>query len=79
MLHLLHLIEQNEEEIVDFSKRLDKTNNLVKDVYEQLDDIKTMYDLNDEDIEIIHEVNNKFKTLTLSKILLIFLRDSVIL
>lgn len=46
-----------EEEIVDFSKRLDKTNNLVKDVYEQLDDIKTMYDLNDEDIEIIHEVN----------------------
>lgn len=46
-----------EEEIVDFSKRLDKTNNLVKDVYEQLDDIKTMYDLKDEDIEIIHEVN----------------------
>lgn len=46
-----------EEEIEDFSKRLDKTNNLVKDVYEQLDDIKTMYDLKDEDIEIIHEVN----------------------
>lgn len=46
-----------EEGIVDFSKRLEKTNNLVKDVYDQLDDIKSMYDLNDDDIEIIHEVN----------------------
>ena len=46
-----------EEMSVDFKKRLDKTNSLVKDVYEQLDDIKNMYDLEDEDIEIIHEVN----------------------
>lgn len=46
-----------EEVVVDFSKRLDKTNNLVEDVYNQLDDIKNMYDLKDEDIEIIHEVN----------------------
>lgn len=46
-----------EEVIVDFSKRLEKTNDLVKDVYDQLDDIKNMYDLNDQDIEIIHEVN----------------------
>ncbi len=46
-----------EEVIVDFSKRLEKTNTLVKDVYEQLEDIKSMYDLNDADIEIIHEVN----------------------
>ena len=46
------------EEIVDgFSKRLEKTNKEVNDVYEQLDDIKNMYDLNDDDINIIHEVN----------------------
>ncbi len=41
----------------DFSKKIEKTNQLVKDVYNQLDDIKKMYDLNDQDIEIIHEVN----------------------
>lgn len=46
------------EEILDgFSKRLEKTNKEVNDVYEQLDDIKNMYDLNDDDINIIHEVN----------------------
>ena len=46
-----------EEVSVDFQKRLEKTNNLVKDVYDQLDDIKSMYDLKDEDTEIINEVN----------------------
>ena len=46
-----------EESIKDFKKRIDKTNYLVNDVYEQLDDIKNMYDLNDEDIKIIHDVN----------------------
>lgn len=46
-----------EETVVDFEKRLAKTNSLVEDVYNQLDDIKNMYDLNDDDINIIHEVN----------------------
>ena len=46
-----------EEVEKDFSKKIEKTNQLVKDVYGQLDDIKSMYDLSDEDIEIIHEVN----------------------
>ncbi len=46
-----------EETKESFSKRLEKTNVLVKDVYDQLDDIKNMYDLNDDDIEVIHEVN----------------------
>ena len=46
-----------EETVVDFKKRLDNTNSLVSDVYDQLDDIKNMYDLNDQDVEIIHEVN----------------------
>ncbi len=48
-----------EEEIAAFDKRLTNTNNLVNDVYLQLDDIKNMYDLTDEDISIIHEVNKK--------------------
>ncbi len=43
----------------DFSKKLSKTNQLVHDVYEQLDDIKKTYDLTDEDIHIIHDVNKK--------------------
>ena len=46
-----------EEEIEDFYKRLNKTNTLVKQVYDQLDDIKNLYDLNDEDVNAIHEVN----------------------
>ena len=46
-----------EETVVDFSARLDKTNELVKEVYDQLDDIKSLYDLNDDDVNIIHEVN----------------------
>ncbi len=41
----------------DFATKIEKTNQLVKDVYDQLDDIKSMYDLNDEDVNIIHEVN----------------------
>ena len=41
----------------DFSKKIEKTNKLVSDVYVQLDDIKKMYDLSDQDIDIIHEVN----------------------
>lgn len=41
----------------DFSRKIEKTNKLVNDVYLQLDDIKNMYDLTDKDIEIIDEVN----------------------
>ena len=46
-----------EEVVVDFNKRIEKTNALVEDVYNQLEDIKNMYDLDDKDVEIIHEVN----------------------
>lgn len=46
-----------EETIKDFFDRLEKTNKLVSDVFLQLDDIKSMYDLNDEDVQIIHDVN----------------------
>ena len=46
-----------EEVNKDFKKKIDKTNKLVSDVYLQLEDIKHMYDLDEADVEIIHEVN----------------------
>ena len=45
-----------EEMEKDFSKKLDSTNKLVEDIYNQLEDIKNMYDLNEEDVDIIHDV-----------------------
>ena len=46
-----------EEMSRDFAKKLKKTNKLVTDIYEQLDDIKNMYDLEEKDVKIIHDVN----------------------
>ena len=46
-----------EEVSRDFDRKINKTNKLVNDVYEQLEDIKSMYDLEEEDLSIIHEVN----------------------
>lgn len=46
-----------EENVSSFYNKLEKTNLLVQDVYNQMDDIKNMYDLNDEDVSIIDEVN----------------------
>lgn len=46
-----------EELTVDFGKRIEKTNNLVRDVYAQIEDIKNMYDLEDSDLQIIDDVN----------------------
>ena len=46
-----------DEGIRDFNKKLKKTDKVVTDIYEQLDDIKNMYDLNEEDVNIIYEVN----------------------
>lgn len=53
-----------------FSKKLDKTNILIKEIFSQLDDIKRLYNLSDEDINELHvikeevmELNNDYKTL----------------
>lgn len=58
----------------DFQRKLSKTNKLVEDIYNQLDDIKNMYDLEEKDIKIIHEVkkvlvviNDDYKILTEKK------------
>ena len=53
-----------EEASKDFEKKLNKTVKLVTDIYELLDDIENMYDLNKEDVKIIDEVN---KDLTVIK------------
>ena len=39
-----------------FNKKLTKTNKIVDDIYGELNDIKNMYDLNEEDIETIYDV-----------------------
>ncbi len=41
----------------DFSKKLRKINKTVKEIYNQLDDIKNMYDLKQEDVKIIDDAN----------------------
>ena len=39
-----------------FEKKLKKTNRIMKDIYGQLDDIKNMYDLSDDDIQDIKDI-----------------------
>ena len=46
-----------EEMEKDFSNKIAKTNKIVEELYNQMDDIKKMYDLNEEDIKTIDEVN----------------------
>ena len=42
-----------------FKNKLKRVNNVVKDIYNQMDDIKKMYDLTDKDITHLDEVNKK--------------------
>jgi len=49
------------KEILD--KRIEKITLVVNDIYLQLDDIKNMYDLTDDDVKTIDEVNTKIATL----------------
>lgn len=51
--------KEYEEESNVFNKKLEKVNKVVADIYGQLDEIKSMYDLTDEDIKVIDEVNNR--------------------
>lgn len=52
------LARKNYEELsVRFVKKLKRTNRIIKDIYGQLDDIKNMYDLNDNDVKDIENIN----------------------
>ena len=53
-----------EEISVDFSKKLKKTNRVVKDIYSQIDDIKNMYDLNDNDIKDVDDIRLRLTGIT---------------
>lgn len=55
--------KEYEESKEVFDKRLEKTTGEVNDIYAQMDDIKSMYDLKDEDIKAIDAVNEKTKEL----------------
>ena len=44
--------------------KLDKMNTLVNDIFNQLDDLKTMYELEESDIKILEEVRQELKILT---------------
>lgn len=46
-----------EEDVPLFERKLEKINKMVSDIYNQLDEIKSLYDLKDEDVTIIDEVN----------------------
>lgn len=46
-----------EEDATLFERKLEKINKMVSDIYNQLDEIKSLYDLKDEDVTIIDEVN----------------------
>lgn len=59
-----------EEANKTLKNKLDKTNSLVTDIFEQMDDLKNLYDLHPEDIKALEEVrddlkelNNDYKTL----------------
>lgn len=55
--------KEYETDSVSFSKKLEKTNRLVTDIYGQLDEIKNMYDLTDKDVEIIDNVNERLQNI----------------
>ena len=55
--------KEYEDEIGSFSNKLNKTVSIVKDIYKQIDDIKNMYDLTDNDIQVIDDVNKRLQTL----------------
>ena len=46
-----------------FDKRLEKLSRIVSDIYLQLDDIKNMYDLTDNDVKVIDDVNMRLVSL----------------
>lgn len=46
-----------------FSKKLKRSIKLIKDIYNQIDDIKNMYDLKDNDIVGLNDISNRLSSL----------------
>ena len=47
--------------VAPFEKKLRKTNRIMKDIYNQLDDIKNMYDLSDDDLKELNELKERLE------------------
>ena len=50
-----------EEMVTPFEKKLRKTNRIMKDIYNQLDDIKNMYDLSDDDLKELNDLKERLE------------------
>jgi septation ring formation regulator len=46
-----------------FSKRLEKMNDLLNSIFSQLDDIKSVYNMSEDDLNLLNSVNNDVKVL----------------
>lgn len=53
-----------EEESTLLTRKFKKTTKVIKDIYVQLDDIKSMYDLKDEDIIVLDNISRRLKKLS---------------
>lgn len=56
--------KEYEEEASSFERRLKKTTKVIKDIYVQLDDIKSMYDLKDKDIVVLDNISRRLKQIS---------------
>lgn len=52
-----------EETLSSFDRKLTGINKLVADIFKQLNDIKSVYDLNDEDITLLNKIREELKKL----------------
>ncbi|MFA5604143.1 MAG: septation ring formation regulator EzrA [Bacilli bacterium] len=53
-----------EENKASFKNKLDKTTKLINDIFDQLDDIKKVYNLSNDDIDLLKRVRSELKDLT---------------
>ncbi len=51
--------KEYERGIINISERLSKTSSIVRNLYAEIDNIKDTYDLSDEEIEVIDEINKE--------------------
>lgn len=52
-----------EEKLLTFSTKLTKINSVVDDIFNQIEEIKNIYDLKEEDINILNEIRNELYNL----------------
>ena len=59
------IARKNYEELeTKFEKKLKKTTRIVNDIYKQLDDIKNMYDLSEDDLQGLEGIKEKLENIT---------------